>query len=175
MSRGKAWLCKRIRELGFKKGDFVLTSGKRSNYYIDVKKAYARPEVLTEIAVEMSRFIEREERVAGMELGAVPIAVAVGLESQLPFTIIRKDARTHGTRDRIEGEIKPGEHVLLVEDVATTGGSILSARKAIVDAGGECNRAVVVVDRLEGAGEMLADHGIELISLLTVKDLEGEQ
>jgi len=171
MPKGRDWLCERIKELGLKEGDFVLTSGKRSGYYLDIKKAYTRPGVLSEIAARMETLLEGEERIAGMELGAVPIAVALSLKSGLPFAIIRKEGRKHGTGDRVEGGIKQGERVLLVEDVATTGGSILSAVKAIEEAGGKCGRAIVVVDRLEGADETLSKKGIELLPLFTVEEL----
>jgi orotate phosphoribosyltransferase len=106
-----------------------------------------------------------------MALGAVPLAVAVALETNRPFVMVRKEPKDHGTKELIEGDVSPGETFIIVEDVATTGGSTLKVVSALREVGANVSRAVVVVDRQEGAREMLTEHGIELISLFTVKDL----
>jgi orotate phosphoribosyltransferase len=105
-------------------------------------------------------------RIAGMELGAVPIAAAVALQTDLPFCILRKKPREHGTGSQIEGEVMPGETVTVVEDVATTGGSIVQSVKLIRAAGGVVKRAIVVVDREEGAAEALRAENVELLALV---------
>ena len=146
-------------------GDFELTSGKRSKYYVNIKKAYTNPSILRAIAKGMATHVTGD-RIAGMELGAIPIVVAVSLETGKPFSMIRKGQREHGTRSMIEGEITRGETVDIVEDVSTTGGSILKSVRWVREAGGTVNRAIVVVDRGEGAAELLQNDGVTLTALV---------
>jgi orotate phosphoribosyltransferase len=151
-------------------GEFILASGKKSNYFVNIKRASTNPHVLREIGKAMAPYVG-EAKIAGMALGAVPLAVAVALETNRPFVIVRKEPKDHGTKDLIEGEVLPGEKFVIVEDVATTGGSTLRVVSALREKGANVAKAIVVVDRLEGAREMLTEHGIELVSLFTVKDL----
>jgi orotate phosphoribosyltransferase len=161
-----------LKECGaFKTGEFTLTSGKKSNFYVDIKQASTNPKILAEIAREMKSLIKDESRIAGMELGAVPLAVAVSLESGLPYVIIRKRERSHGTGKLIEGNMKGGERILLVEDVTTSGSSLVKAAEIIRQAKGVVDRALVVVDREEGALELLADNGITLVPLVRVSEM----
>lgn len=162
-----------LKECGaIKFGKFTLTSGKQSDYYIDIKAASTRPRILRRIAEEMARHVDGT-RVAGMELGAVPIATAVALQTDLPFCILRKKPREHGTGSQIEGEVKPGETVTVVEDVATTGGSIIQSVKLLRAAGAVVKRAIVVVDREEGAAEGLKAENVELVALVKRSQLMG--
>jgi orotate phosphoribosyltransferase len=151
-------------------GEFILASGKKSNYFVNIKRASTNPHVLREIGKAMAPYVG-EAKIAGMALGAVPLAVAVALETNRPFVMVRKEPKDHGTKDLIEGEVLPGEKFVVVEDVATTGGSTMRVVSALREKGANVAKAVVVVDRLEGAREMLTEHGIELISLFTAKDL----
>lgn len=157
-----------------KYGEFTLTSGKKSNYYIDIKLASTDPEVLKKIASEMSPLVEGE-RIAGMELGAVPLASAVSLETNLPFLMIRKKSKGHGTEGRIEGKLERGETVTVVEDVATTGGSAVETVKVLRDAGMKVNKVLVVVDRKEGAEEKLKNIDVQLVPLITADELVGDE
>ncbi|MBI4393546.1 MAG: orotate phosphoribosyltransferase [Euryarchaeota archaeon] len=152
-------------------GKFTLTSGKQSEYYIDVKFATSDPEILHEIGVEIAGEAHGFDYVAGMELGAVPIVTAVSLATGLPSLIIRKKAKEHGTGSRIEGPFSPGKKVLLVEDVTTTGGSTLEAANVLRGAGLEVSRCVVVVDRESGAVANLSKEGVELSALVRVSEL----
>ena len=151
----------------FLEGDFTLSSGKKSNYYINMKKAITEPEILSTISKLISDKIKDEDidKVAGPALGAVPIATAVSLESKL-----RKEKKGYGTSKLIEGELLEGDNVIVVEDVSTTGGSLLKAIKAIQDNGGNVKRAFVVVDRQEGAIEAFEKEGITLEPLITVNE-----
>ena len=151
-------------------GEFILASGKKSNYFVNIKRASTNPQVLREIGKAMAPYVG-EAKIAGMALGAVPLAVAVALETNRPFVMVRKEPKDHGTKDLIEGEVLPGEKFVIVEDVATTGGSTMRVVSALREKGANVAKAVVVVDREEGAREMLMEHGIELISLFTAKDL----
>jgi orotate phosphoribosyltransferase len=166
-------LLEMLRKYAVKRGEFVLASGRKSSYYIDVKRAYTRPEVLREIAAELASMIDKNatDRIAGVALGAVPLAAAVSLETGLPFIIVRKKEKGYGTGKLIEGELRAGERVVLVEDVTTTGGSALKAAKLIQEAGAVCEEVVSVVDRGEGAKELMDGEGIALRCLVKAEEL----
>jgi orotate phosphoribosyltransferase len=155
--------------------DFTLASGKKSKYYIDIKKASAAPRILKRIAQEISEKIKQNsieaDHIGCVALGGVPIAVAVSLEIDLPLIIIRKEAKEYGTKGQIVGEFIKKSTVLMVEDVVTTGSSILKAIKLLRDEGLVVNDAIVVIDREEGAHAALADEGVELISLVRIGEL----
>ncbi|WP_297459302.1 orotate phosphoribosyltransferase [Thermococcus sp.] len=159
-------------------GRFVLTSGKESHYYINVKRLITNPEILrliSKLIVDETRGRGIEfDRVAGPELGAVPIATAVALETERPLVIVRKKPKGHGTGRRIEGEVNPGERILLVEDVTTTGGSVLRAAKIIEELGGRVVAVSVVVDREEGAEEIVGKHYTFLPLVRVSELLEGK-
>ncbi|MDI6707804.1 MAG: orotate phosphoribosyltransferase [Candidatus Thermoplasmatota archaeon] len=162
-----------LKECGaIKFGKFKLTSGKESNYYIDIKAASLNPKILSKLAKELTgKLSGKEEKIACIELGAVPIATAVALKAKIPFVILRKELREHGTGKQIEGELKEGEYVVVIEDVATTGNSILKVVNAVRERGAIVKRAIVVVDREEGAESLLKENDIELISLIKVSEL----
>ena len=169
----KEYLIDLLKENGvFLEGDFTLSSGKKSNYYINMKKAITEPEILSTISKLITQKIDLDDidKVAGPALGAVPIATAVSLESKLPLLMIRKEKKGYGTYKLIEGELNEGDNVIVVEDVSTTGGSLLKAIRAINDNGGNVKRAFVVVDREEGAIETFEKEGITLEPLISVKD-----
>lgn len=160
-----------LRELKVvQKGEFILTSGRKSNYFVNIKRASTNPEALREIGKAIAPYVD-DCKIAGMALGAVPLAVAVALETNRPFVMVRKEAKDHGTKELVEGDVSPGDKFIIVEDVATTGGSTLRVVSALREKGANVSKAVVVVDREEGAREMLTEHGIELISLFKVQDL----
>lgn len=169
----KEYLIDLLKENGvFLEGDFTLSSGKKSNYYINMKKAITEPEILSTISKLITSKLDLKEvdKVAGPALGAVPIATAVSLESKLPLLMIRKEKKGYGTSKLIEGELNEGDNVIVVEDVSTTGGSLLKAIKAINENGGNVTRAFVVVDREEGAIEAFEKEGIKLEPLISVNE-----
>ncbi len=151
-------------------GDFVLASGKRSGYFVNIKRASTDPKVLREIAKAIAPHVGGR-KIAGMALGAVPIAVAVALETGMPYVMVRKEAKDHGARDRIEGDVAAGDEFVVVEDVATTGGSTMRVVDALRGMGAVVTKAVVVVDREEGATESLSENGVELVSIFKAKEL----
>ena len=156
----------------FLQGEFTLSSGKKSDYYINMKKAITEPKILSTISKLIYDEIKDDnvDKVAGPALGAVPIATAVSLESELPLLMIRKEKKGYGTSKLIEGELNHGDNVIVVEDVSTTGGSLLKAIKAIEDNGGNVTRAFVVVDRQEGAIEEFDKNNIKLEPLISVNE-----
>jgi orotate phosphoribosyltransferase len=152
-------------------GTFTLASGKTSSYYVDIKKAVTQPDLLRTIADAMAPYARGADRIAGVELGAVPIAAAVSLASHKPYVMVRKVAKEHGTKQDFEGELNRGERVLLVEDVVTTGGTLRAAVERLRGHGAKIEDVVCVVDREEGGGETLRAIGVKLHSLLRARDL----
>ncbi len=151
-------------------GEFELSHGGTSEYYVDKYRFETDPSALEAIA---TAFAERigDTKLAGVALGAVPLVAATSLETGNPYVIVRKEQKAYGTGNRIEGTFESGESVVVLEDVATTGKSALGAVDALRDAGAVVERVLVVVDREEGAGELLGDHDVTLEALLTATDL----
>jgi orotate phosphoribosyltransferase len=151
-------------------GEFELAHGGRSDYYVDKYVFETDPTCLSAIA---DAFTDRlgGERLAGVALGAVPLAAATSVAAERPYLIVRKAAKSHGTGNRIEGSVTTGERVVVVEDITTTGQSALDAVTALREAGATVERVLVVVDREEGARDLLADHGVDLEALVTAADL----
>ena len=170
-----AELLEALREHAYLEGDFVLRSGRRSKYYLDKYRFETRPELLEEIGSRIAALVAEVEpdaaRLAGPELGAVALAASASLASRLPFVIVRKEAKGHGTGNRLEGEFGEGELVCLVEDVVTSGGAALEAVEALRTVGLEVRNAVCVVDREEGGADALARHGVRLRPLFTASEL----
>lgn len=155
-------------------GDFTLTSGAKSRYYVDVKAAMTDPTTLRAIGKAMAEVARKHgpfDAVGGMELGAVPLATAVSLEAGLPLLIIRKGERKHGTGKRIEGRDPKGQRVFVVEDVTTSGGSTVEAVQVLREAGAKVAHACVVVDRESGGPKALAEVQVTLHPLATVSQL----
>jgi orotate phosphoribosyltransferase len=151
-------------------GEFELSHGGTSEYYVDKYRFETRPDALERIADAFAERIDGE-RLAGVALGAVPLVAATSVATGQPYLIVRKAAKEYGTGNRIEGEYAEGERVVVLEDVATTGQSALDAVQALREAGAVVDRVLVVVDREEGARELLADHDIELEALVAAEDL----
>lgn len=160
-------------------GDFVLASGKRSSYYVDIKKASTNPIALKKISKKISDIIKAENEykenkdiiIGGVELGGVPIATAVSLNMEKPLLIIRKSEKDYGTKSRYVGEFGESDEIVMIEDVTTSGGSVKKAIEQIREDGGIVNYVVVIVDRCSGANEALESIGVKLIPLVTASDL----
>jgi orotate phosphoribosyltransferase len=165
-------LAKRIAEVALLRGEFVLRSGRVSNYYLDKYRFETQPDVLAALGRMLAdRVTSRTDRIAGAELGAVPLAAAAGMAANKPFVFIRNQKKDYGTARQIEGVLNPGETVMIVEDVLTTGGQVLEAARALKDAGAKIERIVAVIDRQEGASENIEKAGIVFESLFTSSDL----
>lgn len=156
-------------------GEFTLSSGKTSPYYVDIKQASTDPEVLQAMAEGIAARVEGEDRLAGLELGAVPLLAGASLEAGLPYVVVRKEAKDHGTGSRLEGGFEEGEEVLLLEDVTTTGGSAAEAVAVLREAGLVVDRCVTVVDRGEGARKRLEDEEVALEPLVGASEIMEAQ
>ncbi|MFW5965712.1 MAG: orotate phosphoribosyltransferase [Halodesulfurarchaeum sp.] len=151
-------------------GEFELSHGGRSEYYVDKYRFETDPAALRIVADAFADRIEGET-LAGVAVGAVPLVTATALATGNPYVIVRKEAKGYGTGNRIEGEFPSAGRVVVLEDVATTGKSALSAVQALREVGASVDHVLVVVDREEGARERLAEHGVTLESLLTAGEL----
>lgn len=169
-------LARRLREVAYLEGDFVLRSGRRSSFYLDKYRFSTRPDVLGPLGEALASLASdvapQATRLAGPELGAVPLVAAASLAGGLPFVIVRGEAKEYGTTQRLEGVVEEGETVCLVEDVVTTGGAALEAVGALREAGLACDHALCVVDREEGAAPSFAAAGVELTPLYTIGEIQ---
>ncbi len=164
-------IAKLIRESGaVKHGKFKLSDGRLSDYYIDKYVFETQPDVLEEITNELTDCLRSSDVdvIAGPELGAVPLVTAASLESGIPAALIRKGKKHYGTQSRVEGTIEKGDRVAIVEDVTTTGGTILDTVKLVEDVGGVPEQLIVVVDRNQGAVDNVRQAGYELEYLTQV-------
>ncbi len=160
-----------IEECGaIKHGKFKLSNGSLSDYYIDKYVFETQPDVLNAIADEIAEMLESSEVdvLAGPELGAVPLVTAVSMKTGIPAAFIRKGQKHYGTQARVEGSIEKGQRVALVEDVTTTGGTILETAELVEEVGGIVERLIVVVDRNEGGVDNVAEEGYDLEYLAQV-------
>jgi orotate phosphoribosyltransferase len=146
-------LIKRLKDVGaLKFGEFTLSSGKKSSVYVDIKLASTFPDILDLMAKGVAALAKEFDfdKIACVELGGVPVAVATALEMKKPYVIFRKERKDYGLGgDRI-GSINEGERFVIIEDVVTTGRSALSAAKRVEEAGGRVEGIIAVVDREEG-------------------------
>jgi len=151
-------------------GEFELSHGGTSDYYVDKYLFETDPRCLRLVA---AAFADRvgDAKLGGVALGAVPLVAVTAAETDNPYVVVRKARKEYGTGNRIEGRLSAGERVVVLEDIATTGRSALDAVEALREAGAVVDRVLVVVDREEGAGELLADHDVALESLVTASEL----
>ena len=168
-------LARGLRDAAYLEGDFVLRSGRRSNYYLDKYRFETRPDLLGPLGEALAAAVREHDpeaaRLAGPELGAVALAAAASLQSGLPFLIVRKAAKDYGTANRLEGVHEEGESVCLIEDVVTSGGAAIDAIQALRDVGLRVSTAICVVDREEGGVDELARHAVRLRPLFRASEL----
>ena len=172
MPGDKGDLARRLKEAAYQEGTFTLRSGRKSHYIIDKYAFETRPGLLREIARELAALLpEGVERLAGVELGAVPLVTALALETGLPFVIVRKGRKGHGLDRPFEGELKAGESVALIEDITTTGGAALMGVEVLREAGIATLTVLVVVDRQEGAEQAFREANVPFRALFTRESL----
>lgn len=175
-----------IREKSYREGDFTLSSGLKSRYYIDLKPTLLDPrgaKAVGALAVEWIKSVSSEvvfAGVAGLTLGADPMVMAISLVAweqgqMLPASMIRKEPKKHGTSRFIEGieNFKPGANLLVVEDVVTTGGSALKAVDILRDEGFEVTHVWSLVDRESGGAEKFKERGLKFASEFKISDFSN--
>jgi len=151
-------------------GEFTLASGAKSDYYINIKKASTDPRVLYLMSQLMAERMQAEglrpDRIAGIVLGSIPLAAALSMATGIPYVMVRKEQKGHGTQELIEGDLEPGDRVLVVEDVVTSAGSSAKAVALLRERGAAVSEVLAVVDREGGGKESLGEIGVSLISLV---------
>lgn len=154
------------------RGDFVLSSGLRSNYYFDKYLFETMPSILSRVSEMLAELVPAGvDRIAGPELGAVALAAGLSLETGLPFVIVRKADKDYGTRRLVEGKLREDDHVLLLEDVVSTGAQAISAARQVARAGARVVGVLAVIDREQGGAQNIAAEGYSYQALFSRTDL----
>ena len=168
----KKELIERIKEVSYLEGDFLLRSGKRSKYYLDKYLFETQPDILKALGEEFAKHVTDDVTVvAGAELGGVALAAATAMACEKRWIIVRNSKKGYGTGKMVEGVLKEDDVVLLVEDIATTGGQVAEAAEIITEVGAKVKKIVCVIDRKQGAEENITQAGYKFESLMTKNDL----
>ncbi|CDI06235.1 orotate phosphoribosyltransferase [Candidatus Nitrosotenuis uzonensis] len=158
-------------------GDFTLASGKKSSYYVDLRIVPSYPHQFRRMIKYLQNLISEQigfdsfDAVASVPTGGLVIASALALETVKPLVYVRSEAKSHGTGKLIEGIVEDGMKILLVDDVATTGGSIINGIKALKEAGAKISDCYVIVNRMEGAHQALQMEGVTLHQVLDISEI----
>ncbi|MDQ2051294.1 orotate phosphoribosyltransferase [Natronolimnohabitans sp. A-GB9] len=156
-------------------GEFELSHGGTSEYYVDKYLFETDPDCLAAIADAFADRVDADDKLGGVALGGVPLAAATSVAAGVPYVIARKQRKEYGTGNLIEGDLEDGEEVVVVEDIVTTGTSLVEAIEALRNAGATVERALVVVDREEGGRENVEDAGVEMDALVTASELLADR
>jgi orotate phosphoribosyltransferase len=167
-------LARKIRRSSYLTGSFRLRSGQTSSFYWDKYRFESQPELLGAIAVELQHLLPSGEfdRLAGLELGGIPLATALSLAVGKPCLFVRKKAKDYGTCNLVEGGCTKGERIVVVEDVITTAGQVVESVGQMRELGVIINDVLCVIDRQQGGREKLTAIGCELHSVFTLDELE---
>jgi len=166
-----------VRTGALRFGSFTLTSGKMSPYYIDLRILPSFPETFDTVTGVYEEVAKEEvgannfERIVGLPTAGIPYGAVLAFRLKKPFLYVRKEAKTHGRERRIEGLLSPGERVLIVDDLITTGKSTLEAIDAVRCEGGVVKDAIVLIDREEGGPDALKSSGVNLHAFLKITEI----
>jgi orotate phosphoribosyltransferase len=164
-----------FRERALQFGDFTLASGKKSTYYVNSKKVLFHAEAITllgDLLYEATKDLDFQA-IGGLEVGAIPMAAAAltafhRAGRPMEGFFVRKQTKEHGSKERLEGQVKAGDKVVVIDDVLTTGGSVIQAIEVLEAMGAKVLRVVCICDRLQGAREALAKYDFR--PLFTIRD-----
>lgn len=177
MTYNRIQLIDLVRQHALKFGNFTLASGKTASFYLDCRQLTLHPQGANQVAAGMLDLLQpaMPDAIGGLAIGADPISAAtITLAGQrnidLRGFIVRKEAKQHGMGRQVEGPVQPGMNAVIVEDVVTSGGSALKAVEAAREFGLNVDRILAVIDRLEGGREAIEAQGLQLQTLLTVRD-----
>ena len=171
----KSEIAAKIYKCAHLEGKFLLRSGQYSNEYFDKYLFEARSDLLKEIASGMSELIpEGIEVLAGLEMGGIPVATAISLETGIPCAFIRKRAKEYGTCKFAEGADVKGKKVCIVEDVVTTGGQVIKSVNMLRELGVEVNTVLCVIQRNPDATNILKEEGLTLLPYLTMEYIKEQ-
>jgi orotate phosphoribosyltransferase len=160
-----------------KYGDFTLSSGKNSSYYVDLRLVSSFPHEFRKMVKNLQDLISEEigfetfDTLASVPTGGLVIASALAIETVKPLIYVRTKPKEHGTSKSIEGKTQPGMKVLMIDDVATTGGSVVNSIKLLKDAGIIVTDAYVIINRLEGAKKLLESEGVKMHQLTDILEI----
>ncbi len=149
-------------------GEFTLSSGKKSPYYVNLRMLPSYVELFGMALTELDSMISQNEQtgtgIASVELSGIPLGAALASKMSVPFVYVRKEAKTYGTGELVEGELRKASRFVIVDDVLTTGGNVLHAARALRDKGADVRSAYVLLDRLQGGKRLLAENEIAVRS-----------
>jgi len=165
-------LAARIAEVALLRGEFILRSGRKSNYYLDKYRFETQPDCLLELGKMIAARVPADcQRLAGPELGAVPLAASAAMQCGKPCIFVRNQKKEYGSAKQLEGVYEKGDKVVLIEDIVTSGGQVVEAVKTLKDVGLEVLKVIVIIDREEGGREAITAAGIQMDALFTTTDL----
>ena len=161
-------LVRRLVEASELHGDFVLSSGKRSTVYFDKFRFLTRPDLLRDLAHQAAGMLPPDTQLLGAPEGAAMLLVAaVALETGLPVTVVRKEAKAYGTRAQVEGEVTAGARTVLIEDVSTTGHQVQRAAEVLAEAGADVRGIILAIDR--GGADHLREAGYRVDAVAVLR------
>jgi orotate phosphoribosyltransferase len=167
----RAELIEKMKEIALLHGEFTLRSGMKSNWYFDKYRFEGIPSIMRSVAHHMSRLVPTgTDRLAGIELGGIPMCTALSLESDIPCMFIRKKAKEYGTAAQVEGVYDSEDKILVVEDVVTTGGQAIQMIKQLREDGLDIIGTICVLNRAEGSVEAFDAENIPFWSLFSRED-----
>lgn len=154
-----------------KKGNFTLKSGKQSSYYVDFRHLISKPEVFYMLNVFLADLLPESKDnyyICGLPYAGIPYCSAISIMKMIPMIMLRKEQKKYGTKKMIEGDIKPGSEIILIDDILTTGTSIFESLGYLNEY--KIKKIIVILDRQEGGKERLEEYGLEVQSLFTITD-----
>ena len=165
-----------IQNEALKIGDYILVSGKKSPYYVDLRQAISDPITMDLIANSLARIIDNEvgrdkfDKILGVPTAGVPFTTIVCQKLAIPMLYYRKERKEHGVRKKIEGKMEINDRILMIDDLITTGKSVIQAAEAAREQGGLVTELVVLLDREQGGREFILSNNIRPHVLFTVSD-----